>query len=118
MKNAKIKFLPVKANIIELSYEPGVRLRARSVELPRSLIPGEVSQEADIVFIGIRELEMALDLGTNPCVSRVSKWRVRARGSRGSNTGLSIKTTMGYINVACDSVQELRLRDIPVMARS
>lgn len=117
MKNAKIK-LPRNANIIELSYEPGIRLRVRSVNLPRSLTPGEASQEADIVFTGVRDLEIALDLGTNPCVSRVSKWKARARGSRGAKTGLSIKTSMGYINVASDSVQKLHLRDIPVMARS
>ena len=117
MKNAKIK-LPRNANIVELSYEPGIHLRARSVELPRSLTPGEVSRQADIVFTGVHDLEISLDLGTNPCVSRVSKWGARARGARGSKARLSIKTTMGYINVACDSVQQLRLRDIPVMAQS
>ena len=115
-------FLPLNANIVDLSYEPGLALRTRIVELAPSFTPGEVSRQTDVVFIGVRELEISLELGINPCVSRVSKWAThgkrRSGNSPGSKTGVSIKTSTGSINVACDSIRKLRLRDIPVMPTS
>lgn len=126
MSDTRIKvgsLLPLNANIVELTYEAETLLRIRSVELPLSFTPGNISREADIIFLGVRDLEISLNFGVNPCVSRISEWKKHKRGGRvstpsGATKAITIRTTKGTINVVCASIQFLHLKDVPVVSET